>query len=188
LPICATWISADYGCIVCIGLLMFFDCPTAFRFLLRLQSQVRPGGIAVNSVLVEGTTYIDIRPSGHYLLRSEMFDRFRGGASSFRILKYPKHAQAVSTVVARKPGRCCRSSGRLDDGVFEWRVRPMPTIQISSPTVCDAAAAVRLAAQFQALRPSARPDAIMVSDQFRLGAMHQKNLLLVNHDALRACS
>ena len=36
-------IADDCDCIVCIGLLMFFDCTTALKVLSQLQSHVRPG-------------------------------------------------------------------------------------------------------------------------------------------------
>jgi tellurite methyltransferase len=70
----------DFDTVVCIGLLMFFDCATAFRQLSRLQSRVRPGGMAVFNVLVEGTTYLDMfDPSAHCLFgRDEMRSRFSG--------------------------------------------------------------------------------------------------------------
>jgi tellurite methyltransferase len=73
-------IGDDYDVISCIGLLMFFDCPTAFAQLRQLQAHVRPGGIAVVNVLVEGTTYLGMfDPSGHCLFaRDEMRERFAG--------------------------------------------------------------------------------------------------------------
>ena len=37
----------DFDTVVSIGLLMFFDCPTAFKALSNLQAHVREGGIAV---------------------------------------------------------------------------------------------------------------------------------------------
>jgi tellurite methyltransferase len=53
---------------VCIGLLMFFDCATAFAQLSSLQSHVKPGGVAIVNVLVEGTTFMDMfSPEGHCL-------------------------------------------------------------------------------------------------------------------------
>lgn len=65
-------ISGSYDCIVSIGLLMFFDCGTASRVLEELQSHVRPGGVAVINVLIEGTTYLDMfDPSGYCLFNAE---------------------------------------------------------------------------------------------------------------------
>ena len=99
----------EYDAVSCIGLLMFFDCPTAFAQLQQLQSHVRPGGVAVVNVLVEGTTYLDMfAPSGHCLFaRDEMLGRFAG----WEILRseyqdYPAAndtTKAFVTVIARKP-------------------------------------------------------------------------------------
>jgi tellurite methyltransferase len=50
---------AAFDAMVAIGLLMFFDCPTARRQLARLQAAVRPGGVAVVNVLIEGTTWLE---------------------------------------------------------------------------------------------------------------------------------
>ena len=49
-------LEEDFDTIVSIGLLMFFDCPTAFRQLAQLQQHVRPGSVAVVNVPVEGTS------------------------------------------------------------------------------------------------------------------------------------
>ena len=99
----------DYDAVVSIGLLMFFDCPTAFAQLAQLQSRVRPGGVAVVNVLVEGTTYLDMfDPTGHCLFaRDEIVRRF-GGWEILRCehQEFPApHATLKSfvTVVARKP-------------------------------------------------------------------------------------
>jgi tellurite methyltransferase len=99
----------DYDAIVCIGLLMFFDCPTAFAQLHMLQSHVRPGGVAVVNVLVEGTTFLDMfDPAGHCLFaRGEMPERF----AEWEILRcahedFPAANERIKsfvTMVARKP-------------------------------------------------------------------------------------
>jgi len=102
-------IAGDYDSIVCIGLLMFFDCATAFKVLSQLQSHVRPGGVAVINVLVEGTTYMHMfEPSGHCLFApSEMLDRFKGWRiehSEFSDFDAPQATlKRFSTIVARKP-------------------------------------------------------------------------------------
>jgi|SRR5262245_57995574 len=72
-------LKEEFDAVVSIGLLMFFDCSTAFRTLARLQSSVREGGIAVVNVLIEGTTYLDMFDVKGYCLfsRSEMEWRFR---------------------------------------------------------------------------------------------------------------
>ena len=99
----------EYDAVACIGLLMFFDCPTAFAQLQQLQSHVRPGGVAVVNVLVQGTTYVGMfDPSSHCLFaRDEMPKRFAG----WEILRFdhqdfPAANETVKsfvTVIARKP-------------------------------------------------------------------------------------
>lgn len=102
-------INGNDDCVVCIGLLMFFDCTTAFKVLSQLQSHVRPGGVAVINVLVEGTTYLEMfEPSSHCLFaRSEMLDRFKGWRieqSEFSDFDAPQATfKRFSTIVARKP-------------------------------------------------------------------------------------
>ena len=73
-------LGEDFDAVVSIGLLMFFDCPTAFRQLTQLQSHVRPGGTLVVNVLVEGTTFLEMFDvQGHCLFgRDEMLKRFAG--------------------------------------------------------------------------------------------------------------
>jgi tellurite methyltransferase len=102
-------ISGEYDCIVSIGLLMFFDCATAFKALSQLQSHARPGGIAVVNVMVEGTTYLEMfDPSGHCLFAPlEMQNRFAGWRiehSEFSDFEAPHRTlKRFSTVIARKP-------------------------------------------------------------------------------------
>jgi tellurite methyltransferase len=57
---------------------MFFDRSTLFKVLSDLQAHVRPGGLAVVNVLIEGTTYMEMfDASGFYLPgRSELQQRF----------------------------------------------------------------------------------------------------------------
>ena len=73
-------LTEDFDTVVSIGLLMFFDCATAFRQLANLQARVRPGGVAVVNVLIEGTTYLDMFDAkGHCLFsRDELPRRFAG--------------------------------------------------------------------------------------------------------------
>lgn len=102
-------IDEDYDAVVSIGLLMFFDCPTAFAQLRSLQARVRPGGVAIINVLVEGTTFLDMfDPSGHCLFaREEMHRQFAG----WEILlcdhrDFPAantEIKSFATVIARKP-------------------------------------------------------------------------------------
>lgn len=102
-------LTREYDCIVCIGLLMFFDCPTAIRVLSDLQAHVRPGGVAVVNVLVEGTTYLEMfDPSGHCLFAgSELQQRFAGWAiehAQIDEFEAPQRTlKRFCTVVARRP-------------------------------------------------------------------------------------
>jgi tellurite methyltransferase len=60
--------QADYDSVVSIGLLMFFDCPTAFTRLEHLKGRGRPGGVAGINVLTLGTIYLDMfSTEGHCL-------------------------------------------------------------------------------------------------------------------------
>ncbi len=102
-------ITGDFDTIVCIGLLMFFDCATALRQLATLQARVRPGGIAVVNVLIEGTTYLDMfSPDGHCLFKpDELRERFAGWellGDEQQTFAAPGHTVKVfATVIARKP-------------------------------------------------------------------------------------
>lgn len=116
LPITATeadlrsYVIRDvYDAVACIGVLMFFDCPTAVAQLHQLQASVRPGGMAVVNLLIEGTTYLDMfDPEGHCLFgRDELLKRFVG----WEILRSEYHefpaahetTKSFATVIARKP-------------------------------------------------------------------------------------
>ncbi len=102
-------LSENFDCVVSIGLLMFFDCPTAFAQLASMQAHIRPGGVAVVNVLVEGTTYEDMfDPSGHCLFaRDELARRFSGWDilhSEYQEFPAPRETRkSFATVVARKP-------------------------------------------------------------------------------------
>jgi tellurite methyltransferase len=101
----------DYDSVVCIGLLMFFDCPTAFAQLQHLQSHVRPGGVAIVNVLVEGTSFLDMfDPSSHCLFaRDEMRRRFAGWEilhAEFADFSAPHDTvKSFVTLIARRPER-----------------------------------------------------------------------------------
>ncbi|MGH8822405.1 MAG: class I SAM-dependent methyltransferase [Rhodoferax sp.] len=98
-----------FDAIVCIGLLMFFDCSTALRQLSALQQHVRPGGTLVVNVLVEGTTYMNMfSPQGHCLFgQEELRDCFRSWELlDFRRDEFAAPSSTVKvfvTVIARKP-------------------------------------------------------------------------------------
>jgi tellurite methyltransferase len=100
----------DYDVIVSIGLLMFFDCATAFARLRDMQAHVRAGGVAVVNVLVEGTTYLDMfDPSDHCLFaRDALRQRFAGWEVVYcEHQDFPAPREQVKsfvTIIARKPG------------------------------------------------------------------------------------
>jgi tellurite methyltransferase len=99
----------DFDAVVSIGLLMFFECPAAFRQLSELQSHVRRDGIAVVNVLVEGTTYLDMfDPRDHCLFaRDEMRRRFDGWnvlRCDYQDFDAPNRTvKSFVTLVAKKP-------------------------------------------------------------------------------------
>lgn len=99
----------DFDAVVSIGLLMFFDCPTAFKTLSTLQAHVRPGGVAVVNVLIEGTTYLDMFDAqGHCLFAPHALEqRFAGWDilhSAFSDFDAPQdRTKAFATIIARKP-------------------------------------------------------------------------------------
>jgi tellurite methyltransferase len=102
-------IAGTYDAVVCIGLLMFFDCPTAFRQLQALQDHVRPGGLAIVNVLIEGTTYVDMfSEEGQCLFKQdELRERFSGwNMLLYEIQEFdaPRNTRKIfATTIARKP-------------------------------------------------------------------------------------
>jgi len=102
-------VEDDFDTVVCIGLLMFFDCPTAFHQLSGLQAHVRPSGTLVVNVLTEGTTYMDMfSPEGHCLFKpGSLRERLAG----WEVLSYVRQefsapgntAKVFETAIARKP-------------------------------------------------------------------------------------
>ena len=102
-------VTEDFDAIVSIGLLMFFDCPTAFRCLANLQSHVRDDGFVIINVMVEGTTYLDMfAPDEHCLFsRTEMERRFADWniiSSEFRDFGAPgERVKSFATLIAQKP-------------------------------------------------------------------------------------
>lgn len=112
----------DFDAVVAIGLLMFFDCATAFKVLANLQAHVREGGIAVVNILVEGTTFLDMfDPKDHCLFsRTEMESRFAGWNmlhSQFDDFDAPGgRRKAFATIIAQKPGAQTKNVARSSDG------------------------------------------------------------------------
>lgn len=99
----------EFDCIVCIGLLMFFDCDTARRQLATLQTHLRPGGVAVFNVLVEGTSYMDMfDPAAHCLFGAGELARRFAGWETLRLehqdFPAPRELRkCFDTLIARKP-------------------------------------------------------------------------------------
>ncbi len=102
-------LDEQFDTVVSIGLLMFFDCPTAFRQLEHLKSLVAPGGVAVVNVLTEGTTFTDMfAPEGHCLFgKEELANRFAGWellAQHHSSYPAPNDSvKAFATLIARRP-------------------------------------------------------------------------------------
>ena len=101
-------ITDDFDVILSIGLLMFLNSRQAHRLLYEIQSHVRPAGLAIVNVLVQGTTYLDMFEPGSYYLfgENELTDAFAG----WEILE-SKHddfdapggtLKRFATVIARK--------------------------------------------------------------------------------------
>lgn len=103
-------LTEDFDAVVCIGLLMFFDCASADAQLAQLQARVRPGGVAAVNVLVQGTTFLDMFTEMAPCLwpPDELRRRFAG----WNVLLDERQDFAVpdgrvksfATVVARRPG------------------------------------------------------------------------------------
>ena len=101
-------IAGDFDTIVCIGLLMFFDCPAAFHQLSELKAHVRPGGTLIVNVLTAGTTFMDMfAPEGHCLFEA---GALRQQLEGWELLSYDRQEFAAprntlkvfETAIARK--------------------------------------------------------------------------------------
>ena len=96
-----------FDSVVSIGLLMFFDCPTAHRQVDYLKSIVRPGGIVAINVLTENTTFMDMfSPEGHCLFGTgelvRLFEGWQIVLNEESTFPAPRDTtKAFSTVVAR---------------------------------------------------------------------------------------
>lgn len=102
-------VEGEFDAVVAIGLLMFFDCATAQRQLRQLQACVKPGGVAIINVLVEGTTFLGMfDPAGHCLFRpAALREHFAGWTIlEERGDRFPAPGDTLKvfvTLVARKP-------------------------------------------------------------------------------------
>ena len=104
-------IAEDFDVIVSIGLLMFMETSCAHRLLAEIKSHVKPDGLAVINVLIEGTTYLDMFEPGHFTLfgENELKDHFaewnllESKCDSFEAPG--STVKRFATVVARTPPR-----------------------------------------------------------------------------------
>lgn len=102
-------VSEDFDTVVCIGLLMFFNCSQAFHQLSALQARVRPGGTMVVNVLTEGTTYMEMfAPEEHCLFKRGYLRECFGGWElvSYTLQEFPAPGDTVKafeTAIAQKP-------------------------------------------------------------------------------------
>jgi tellurite methyltransferase len=103
-------LAEDFDSVVCIGLLMFFDCASAFRQLAGLQAHVRPGGTLVVNVLTEGTTFMAMfSPEGHCLFQpGDLRARLAGweliDSSRQEFAALGNTVKVFETAIARKAG------------------------------------------------------------------------------------
>ena len=102
-------LDRQFDCVVCIGLLMFFPKETAIKNLSKIPDLVKPDGVAVVNVFVEGTTWLAATESGQYYLFSEreVPDFFSGWKVEYQKLEsFEAPNQTVKrfcTIVARRP-------------------------------------------------------------------------------------
>ena len=102
-------ITEDFDVIVSIGLLMFMESWQAHRLLDEVRLHVRPNGLAIINVLIEGTTYLDMFEPGRYYLfgENELGNRFSGWhllESRYDGFDAPgTTVKRFATVIARKP-------------------------------------------------------------------------------------
>ena len=61
-------IERDFDAVVAIGLLMFFPRERAEALLADMMAHVKPGGVLVLNVLIEGTSFLGMFEPGHYHL------------------------------------------------------------------------------------------------------------------------
>ena len=101
----------QWDAVACIGLLMFFERRHALRGLDAVHDAVKPGGVAIVNVLVEGTTFMKMFDGDNYHLftRKELLDTFEG----WNVLEdredwfdAPENTvKRFRTVIARRPGK-----------------------------------------------------------------------------------
>ena len=98
-----------FDSVVAIGLVMFFACPDANALIVRIRDAVRPGGVAVVNVLIEGTTFLGMFTPGDYCLFGEhaLEDAFAGWTVEYlKFDVFPAPGETLKrfcTLIARRP-------------------------------------------------------------------------------------
>jgi tellurite methyltransferase len=102
--------SRAYDTVVSIGLLMFMDCAAARRVLDAIEQAVKPGGVCVLNVLIEGTTFMAMFDENAYCLFAPdaLLKRFDGWTViDHRIEDFassePGKIKRFATLIARRP-------------------------------------------------------------------------------------
>ena len=102
-------LTGAFDTAVSIGLLSYFDCPTAFGVLDALKSCTRPGGVLALNVLIDGTTWTEGFGDGTRCLFAA--DALRERVGGWEILHDERSVvdatggtvKSFATLVARKP-------------------------------------------------------------------------------------
>ena len=99
-----------YDSVVSIGLLMFLDAAHAHRVLDEIERAVKPGGLCVLNVLIEGTTFMSMFDESAYCLfgPDELLARFAAWTVlDHRIEDFdapaPGQIKRFATLIARRP-------------------------------------------------------------------------------------
>ncbi len=117
LPVHAAWADLSdwtaprtYDSVVSIGLLMFLDCAHARRVMDEIMRAVRPGGLCVLNVLVEGTTFMSMfDEQAHCLVPPDELLRCFAGWTvlDHRVEDFdapvPGQIKRFATLIARRP-------------------------------------------------------------------------------------
>lgn len=103
-------VGGPFDAVVAIGILMFFRRDVALRLLEKVQLAVRPGGHAVVTVLLEGTTFTDVLDGDdcHLFAPDELDRAFAGWAMrSSKRGEFPAPngtVKRIASIIATKPG------------------------------------------------------------------------------------
>lgn len=101
--------ESSFDTVIAIGLFMFFPCPVARRQLAHSIEAVRPGGVLVVNVLIEGTTFLGMfdEKAGYCLFGEEELPRALTGWQVLddRVEQFPapEGIKRFRTTIARRP-------------------------------------------------------------------------------------